>query len=463
MKSINLKLLVKPLIDRLPNNGTIIKTMYRKAILIKRIVKVKMSLNKEFLPDPEKVLWIDPDQIVFYTNYCKTKQTEKFKMQESIRIKDQDFKNQVFDRNKDKGKIYGGNWDTSNYRFSELEIYKALEQRINHGIAWHDTKFYKNTLMKIEKEIVLWNCKNKAAFDKRCRYLDRLIQSIKENGYKLNSEVCIDGDKEHSLAKHSILSAEITVNIGRNGNYLFQDGRHRLAIAKILKLKKIPVKVLVRHEEWFQLRKFLISMAKGTGGASKKGVLYQTAIHLDLQDIAAQHECNDRFFSIKKHVKKNTGNVLDIGANLGYFCHEFEKLGFNCYAIELLNDVAWAANKIRIAEGRSFNVITGDLFESFNNSFLKKLNYEVVIALNIFHHFIKTKEKHNALKRWLKTLSVEMMFFEPHKSDEPQMVGSYINYNEDEFVSFILQNSMLNKAEFIYLANDNRKIYKLSR
>ena len=38
------------------------------------------------------------------------------------------------------------------------------------------------------------------------------------------------------------------VCIDRNGNYQLIDGQHRFAIAKTLKLSKIPVIVAVRHE-----------------------------------------------------------------------------------------------------------------------------------------------------------------------------------------------------------------------
>ena len=49
-------------------------------------------------------------------------------------------------------------------------------------------------------------------------------------------------------------SHEILVNIGRDGDIFFEDGRHRFVIAKILRLDKIPVRVFVRHKQWQQKR-----------------------------------------------------------------------------------------------------------------------------------------------------------------------------------------------------------------
>jgi hypothetical protein len=76
--------------------------------------------------------------------------------------------------------------------------------------------------------------------------LDALIESIRKKGYLRNSNCYIEGEKKGVRGNFE----EITVNIGRDGRYLFQDGRHRLSIALLLGVKQIPIKVLVRHEKY---------------------------------------------------------------------------------------------------------------------------------------------------------------------------------------------------------------------
>lgn len=44
------------------------------------------------------------------------------------------------------------------------------------------------------------------------------------------------------------------VDVGRDGTLLFVNGRHRLAIAKLLDVDAIPVGVLVRHADWIAHR-----------------------------------------------------------------------------------------------------------------------------------------------------------------------------------------------------------------
>jgi hypothetical protein len=402
------------------------------------------------LPDSEYIFWIDPQRVMMHTNYVKGDINKPFV-------------DRVFDPVLDKGKVYGGDWDKTTYRFSDLEIYKALEARINNNAEWKDTDYYKDMLRRIQIGKGLWGCQSKEDLDKRCSYLDDLINSIKENGYKLNHTVTIDSEDANTFSKDKELSEEVSVNISRTGEYLFQDGRHRLAIAQILRVESIPVKVLVRHKQWAEFRQFIHSMTDGVGGASKDGSLYQIAIHPDLSDIPASHGCEDRFNAIEKTLTRRQGTLLDVGTNLGYFCHKLEDVGFDCYGVEHSPDIAFAAAKIRDAEGKMFKVVAGDLYDVCNKPPLKRKRFDVVLILSVLHHSLKRKEDYIRLKTWLKTLDVDVIFFEPHNPDEAQMQTAYKNYNEDEFVQFILENTRLGQATMIHKCEDGRNIYRLNK
>lgn len=152
----------------------------------------------------------------------------------------------------------GGDWDrnvrsdsirsysSSNRRalfsIEEYDIYKSMYSRYVNGRDWRDTRFYSIAMERIQKDRHWQGCTNVEELLTRLSYLDELYADIKQNGYKSAEE----------LDKH--ISREITVSIGRSGEIFMDDGRHRLFMAKILGLKKIPVWVLVRHRKWQELR-----------------------------------------------------------------------------------------------------------------------------------------------------------------------------------------------------------------
>ena len=452
MNTTNIKYQLKKILQYFPDNGRWLKKQYYVLYFIKQkiLVKIKSLVLDAEIPNPEKVYFINPKRVLFHTNFKRKTNSIKFDAR-------------VFDKSKDKGKVYGGNWDKSTYKFSDLDVYKAIEQRINYKTAWEETTFYKSNLEKINdtnNSQVSWNCRTRNDLNNRCRYIDELIASIKKEGFKENHQVLLNGE-EFSPLKDPNLSDEISVNIGRNGQYFFQDGRHRLAIATILGIEKIPVKVHVRHKQWMEFRHFLISMAEGNAGASKQGFLYQPAIHPDLQDIPASHDSESRFTEIRKYLNKPFGNLLDLGSNMGYFCHKFEELGYKCYGVEYMPDIAEAADKLRIAEGKQFEIFNGDLTNLCISPPLKNIQFDVVIALNIFHHLLKTEEKYAQLIKLLQSLDMKEMFFEAHTYNEPQMDNAFVNYREEEFINFILSNSCLQKARPIHTCSDQRTVYKL--
>lgn len=52
------------------------------------------------------------------------------------------------------------------------------------------------------------------------------------------------------MSFREVMENEILVDVTRTGEPVFVTGRHRLSIAKILNLDRIPVAVVVRHPNW---------------------------------------------------------------------------------------------------------------------------------------------------------------------------------------------------------------------
>lgn len=241
---------------------------------------------------------------------------------------------------------------------------------------------------------------------------------------------------------------EIVVAIGREGDFMLANGLHALLTAKRFQVRQIPVKVIARHKRWQEFRKEIYALA-----LEKR--LYQPAIHPDL-DFPAEHPCEDRFKVIRDNLSARKGKLLDIGAAYGYFCHRFEELGFECYAVEKNLENLYILRKLGRAMNAKFTIVPEDVL-GWEGS---KTKFDAVLALNVFHHFLKKKTDYLKLIDLLNRLQMKELFFEPHLFEEPQMENAYKNYTEEEFVEFILRNSQFKKAKLIGAAADGRHLFR---
>lgn len=103
------------------------------------------------------------------------------------------------------------------------------------------------------------------------------------------------------------------------------------------------------------------------------------------------------------------GRLLDIGANLGYFCHRFEDEGFECYAVENSPTELFLLKRLQRAENKKFQIVGESIF---NWSQVNQIHFDVVLALNVFHHAIKTKVSYHKLISLLQNLRMTELFFE---------------------------------------------------
>jgi SAM-dependent methyltransferase len=396
------------------------------------------------VPDPRTVYWMSVSRIQFHTRLQKKDSA--------------DWEDWVFPQTGRIKTVQDGDWDALRFRVADMRICRAVEDRVRTGVPWQSTEYYRVAVKQIETGRRLWGCTDRASFDHRCNDIDRLIESISKHGYRDGESLGPDA-RIHSALGHQ----EILINISRDGFPLFQDGRHRLAIARALGLGRIPVQILVRHSKWQMFREFMHRMARGEGGASREGILYQNPVHFDLGDIPSEHSCEDRWNAIVRHLPSTAGIALDIGCNLGFFCHQLEEAGYSCIGVEYLPDIAYAAQRIAKAENRRFKIVTGDILAREILDQIGTSEVAVAVALNIFHHFIKTEGGYSRLREFLGRLRIGALFFEPHHQDDPQMKGMFSNPSPEEFARLVKDWGGFGRATPIYTAADGRTVFMLDR
>jgi len=186
-------------------------------------------------PDPTELRFVDPNSIS--KKHAESKRGDETKLVHK-------------NMERDIGRVLGGEWDHDTVPVKNTMKYF---KRFSDGIPWEKTEYYKRYLEKWdnpERDSTTIKYKNEEELQKRLNYLDRLYEIIYEEGYKTQREL-IQNDITNIIFPFKYLFCnEVMVDIGRNGDFILVDARHRLAIAQALGLDQIPVGIVARHEEW---------------------------------------------------------------------------------------------------------------------------------------------------------------------------------------------------------------------
>lgn len=336
------------------------------------------------------------------------------------------------------GTVIGGDWD---HRRTEFENLRSgfMESAIAHfhkGTPWEETRYYQFILNEISQGRHPWGCETEEDIHQHLKNIEDLYESIRLKGYQPH------GDHD-----------EVGINIGREGTLLFNNGRHRLTFAKMLNIPKIPVRVNVRHALWHQFKWRIWHYMQRNGGK-----VYAPLLHPDLEHVPSLHG-HDRFEIIAPHIPPGSKTLLDIGAHWGYFCHRFEEMGLRCTAVENDPEAIYFLQKLRDASHKTFTVAPISIFD-----FVRQENsFDVVLALNVFHHFLKARDDYDRLINLLQTLRTRVLFFEPHLPQEPQMRDAYRNFQPDEFARFVAHAGGFSHITQLGTSADGRILYRLSQ
>ncbi|MXV60957.1 hypothetical protein GS429_02525 [Natronorubrum sp. JWXQ-INN-674] len=189
-----------------------------------------LSRHKFTDADPLKIIFIDPTNIVYQSPPGRSLQ---------------------------RGVVRDGDWDQSSRKFLQNRVPQALVSHFEDDVPWESTGLYDEFREKTNQGNA-WGFSSLSAFEERCQEIDDLYYSIQENGYYSQAEL-LNAKSEETRKRNNQLTPthlnEVTIDIGRDGQLLWRNfGQHRLTIAKILELDKIPVLVCTRHKEWQQVR-----------------------------------------------------------------------------------------------------------------------------------------------------------------------------------------------------------------
>lgn len=156
------------------------------------------------------------------------------------------------------GRVEGGEWYRSVERFADRRVPLAIVARFADGRPWEETPLREAFADQLRRFGNAWGYTSMDGFEARAAEIDRLYDSINENGYHRSATV-LD---------------EINVDVGPDGGLHWRCyGQHRLAIARVLDLDAVPALVHRRHRDW-----------QATREAARRGDPVERPDHPDLVD-----------------------------------------------------------------------------------------------------------------------------------------------------------------------------------
>lgn len=144
------------------------------------------------------------------------------------------------------GKVEEGDWDLNCKLFDNHPAYIGLKEYVETGST---DRYYDHFQSAVSADgFRSWGHESVESFDQRMSEIDSLIDSLRTKGYQPQQNLA---DSENNVKNNELIPVflnEITVDIGRNGQPLWNGyGSHRLSLAKLLNINEIVVIVATRH------------------------------------------------------------------------------------------------------------------------------------------------------------------------------------------------------------------------
>ena len=231
------------------------------------------------------------------------------------------------------GRIETGDFPAAAVRFEHYYVYTSLYDHFVNGAAWSETAYYTMAFDQVDATDLGWSqIPDYETLETFFANLDDLYESLSADGYltydELNQHT---GGGLFSFIREPINAHdEVFIDIGRNGELLLTDGRHRTAMAKILSLDAIPVRILARHREWCGFRHDLLQAIRSDASGMSK---YPIA-HPEFEHLESHYEPEPLVERIVSVVDPGQGPIVEFDPGVsGTLLCELAKEGYEVIAV----------------------------------------------------------------------------------------------------------------------------------
>lgn len=197
----------------------------------------RRQLKRRYAPEAITPRWVSPDEITHLTGEYERRDNGHLDYVPHFKPREASWESLPYERELSYGSTAEGEWDQHREPFSNLLMYRGIHEHYVDGAPWPETVYYTELLERFRSQGASANTARTLAME-RCEDIGQVYRALDTHGYRSQRE--LNGHPLH----------EVTVTIARDGTLLYNcEGRHRLAIAKVLDIEVIPVLVLARHAE----------------------------------------------------------------------------------------------------------------------------------------------------------------------------------------------------------------------
>lgn len=174
-----------------------------------------------------------------------------------------------------EGAIIGHSMPRDRTEFDATYLVQGVREALVEGKDWRQTRYFQDAARNINEGTVLWGCHDENALLHRLEHdVAGIFDSMRSQGFVEQSTI-VDllerGDeqfRQYGEAYHTPAGKghEVKVAINEHGDVILIDGRHRLAIARVLSVPQVPVLVSARHARWAEFRDLLRVRARSESG-----------------------------------------------------------------------------------------------------------------------------------------------------------------------------------------------------
>lgn len=130
----------------------------------------------------------------------------------------------------------------------------GVRETVHRRGDWTELELVREYIDRAQSGETVWHgCTSRSGVLGRCRFIDALYAELKREGYESQASIRSEQASANDGSLPRLLS-EVCVDVGRTGELLHVCGTHRLVLAKLLDLDRIPVTILVRHPDWMAYR-----------------------------------------------------------------------------------------------------------------------------------------------------------------------------------------------------------------